>query len=267
MNQLTLCSLVALLTLPLATGCGQVVEEEFASAVVSSALETPRQQSAAQEVADSVGDDCSLSAEEAAAEAASRPQVGLYPQGCAAKSADGADLHVELDACTGPFGRVELMGGLDASLEVTGECQLRADIVDSGDLTANGRALSYSATADVVVSPEARDVTWRAAFSGTTRRGRAIEQTSDLSIRVDHASSCLAIAGTTEGHVAEHEYNTEIRDLAICPDACPSAGSVEAEWQGRRSDRRIRIEFDGSSVAHVTGWSGREFDVDLICED
>lgn len=264
MKQHASLSLIVALT-PLAAGCGQAVEEDFATAVVSSALETPDKQSGAQEIADTMSEDCSLSAEAAASEAAARPTVGLYPSGCAAKTASGADVHVEFDHCTGPFGRVDLMGGLDASLEVTGECRLRADIVDSGNLTANERPLDYTATADIEVSPGARDVAWNAHWSGTTRRGRDIEQTSDLDVHVDHASSCLTVSGTTDGTVDTWEYGTQITDLAVCPDACPSAGLLEAHWQGRARDRRITVEFDGSNTAHVVGWSGREFDVEMVC--
>ncbi|MBW2454637.1 MAG: hypothetical protein JRI68_09005 [Deltaproteobacteria bacterium] len=258
------CAVVCLATTAL-TGCVLDVEEEFAIAVVTSALETPKKQTAGREIAEALSDDCNLSAAEAAAEAAGRPTVGLFPAGCADKVADGADVHVQFAGCTGVFGRVEINGGLDASLEVTGECRLRADIVDSGDLTANGRDLAYEATADIEVLEGARDVAWNAHWIGTTRRGREIEQTSELQVLVDHPTSCLAIDGTAQGHVGEYDYGITIDELAICPEACPAAGFVEAHWEGRWKDRRITVEFDGSNVAHVVGWSGREFEVEMVC--
>ncbi len=264
MSKTTFCSIAIIATASL-TGCALDVEKEFATAVVTSALETPKKQTAGREIAEGLSEDCNLSAEDAAAEAADRPSVGLYPSGCAAKVAEGADMHVEFDGCTGIFGRVELYGGLDAALEVTGECLLRAEIVDSGDLTANGRELIYEATADIEVLDGARDVAWNAHWIGTTRRGREIEQRSELQVLVDHPTSCLAIDGTAEGHIGEYDYGIDIETLAICPDACPSAGFVDAHWQGRWRDRRITVEFDGSNVAQVVGWSGREFEVEMVC--
>jgi len=209
--------------------------------------------------------DCELSAADAASEAAARPTVGLYPSSCAQKTADGASVHAQLDGCTGAFGRVELNGGLDATLEVTGDCKLRADIVDSGDLSANGRELTYDATADIELLEGARDVTWNAHWIGSTRRGREIEQTSQLRVLIDDASHCLNVEGSAEGHVAQYDYGWEASGLSVCPDTCPSAGSVRAHWQGRGRDREISVEFDGSNVAHVVGWSGSEFDVEMVC--
>jgi len=264
MSKLRSCVVVCLAASSL-TGCVVDLEEEFATAVVTSALETPKKQTAGREIAEALSEDCDLTAEAAAAEAAGRPTVGLYPAGCAEKVAEGADVHVRFAGCTGVFGRVELNGGLDASLEVTGECLLRADIADTGDLTTNGRALRYEATADIEVLDGARDVAWNAHWSGTTRRGRTIEQTSELQVLVDHPTSCLAIDGTAKGHVDEYDYGISIAELAICPDACPSAGFIEAYWEGRWKDRSITVEFDGSNVAQVVGWSGREFEVEMVC--
>jgi len=265
MNKLTISAMLLALT-PALGGCVMDVEKEFATAAVTSALETPKKQTSGREIAEALHEDCSLSAEEAAAEAAARPSVGVYPEGCAAKQADGADLHVQFDGCTGVFGKVELNGGLDASLAATGACRLSADVNDSGDLTANGRELSYQASADIEVLPGARDVDWSAHWSGTTRRGRTIEQDSQLHVLVDQPTSCLDIDGSANGHVDEYDYDIEVEALSICPQACPDKGTVRAAWEGRFRDREISIEFDGSSFAHVTGWTGRQFEVEMVCE-
>ena len=267
MSKLAVCS-VAIIACAALSGCAAELEEEFATAVVTSSLETPRKQSAAQEVADSLGEDCDeMSAATAAQEAAGRPAVGLYPSSCVAKTADGADLHAQYSGCTGAFGQVEISGGLDASFEVTGACMLRADIVDSGDLTANGKALDYEAIADIEVVPGKRLVDWNAHWTGTTRRDRDIEQSSQLRVDVDHLSSCLLIGGTAEGTIDNRfDYGTQIEGLAICPDECPSAGVVEAHWQGYARERSVTVTFDGSDMAHVDGWTGREFDVKMVCQ-
>jgi hypothetical protein len=258
-------ALVSLLVAPALGGCAIDVEEEFATATVTSALESSRKQGAGREVVDAVSEGCPLTAAEAVQEAASRPQVGLFPEGCVQKTPDGDALHVEFNGCTGVFGRVELQGGVDASVELTDACLLHADIVDSGDLTANGKLFDYHATADVEVLEGARQVDWNTSWSGETRRGRDIQQTAQWDVWVDHASSCRDVAGHAEGQVGRYPYDITIEQMSICPDACPSDGVVQAHWKGRFRERNIRIEFDGSNYAHVVGWSGREFDVEMVC--
>lgn len=238
-------------------------EDDFATAIVTSALQAPE----AQQITDDVTDEpCGmLSAESAAAEAAARPAVLLSPEGCVEKSAEGEILHVEFDQCTGPFGRVELDGGINAHFEVTGECRLRATVADE-ELTANGRPLDYRATADIAVTDGAHLIDWNAHVSGTTRRGRSVEQDAALHVVLDRTTSCRTFDGTTEGSVDAFEYDWSVTAMAVCPGECPSSGVVNAAWHGRRRDREFRVEFDGSNVARVTMPSGRIRDVALACE-
>src|SRR5689334_10377705 len=116
---------------PVLGGCGALDEEQLAEASVTSALETTRSAGAGKIVVDGVAQSDCMSPEAAAAEAAARPTVGLYPEGCATKDADGAAVHVELAECTGAFGRVHLNGGLDAVFTDAGACdKLHAEITD-----------------------------------------------------------------------------------------------------------------------------------------
>ena len=166
------------------SGCGHSAEEEFAEAVVSSALQSARNDKAGGVVVDSVEEDCVDEPELAAEQASKRPPVALYPADCVTKTADGVNLHVQFDGCTGPFGRVTLVGGVDATFQNAGECQLHVDVTDSGDLTANAHDLDYTAMADITLLEGEREVDWHASFEGTTRRGKRIRQTSDLDILV-----------------------------------------------------------------------------------
>jgi len=251
--------------IPFSSGCAVDLEEEAAAAVVSSSLETARKQSAARQVAEAVDENCSLSAEQVAQGAAKVPAAGLYPASCVTKTAQGSSVHAEYDHCTGPFGYGDLSGGLDARITVTGQCMLRAEIADSGDLSNHGNRFSYAATADVKVLPGERDVTWSASWSGTTLGGQSIEQSSNLSTLIDVASSCRDIDGTADGKIGGSPYTLDIEGLSICPDACPSKGTVMAQWDNARSGREMKVEFDGSKVAKVTGWSGRVFEVEMLC--
>jgi hypothetical protein len=249
------------------SGCGRDAEEEFAEAVVSSALQTERNEKAGGAIVDSVRNECVDDPAVAAAAVAERPPVGLYPSDCVSKSADGANLHVEYTGCTGPFGRVTLAGGVDATFAVVGDCRLQVGVEDSGNLTANGRELDYQATADVVLHPDERDVEWHASFETTNDRDAAVRQSSDLDVVVDLGTDCRDIVGALRGQVGNRRYRATIEDLVLCPERCPASGRVEAQVEGEHQDRTLTVQFDGSNRAQVTGWSGREFEVDLVCPE
>ena len=261
----TALPVLALLASSALAGCAYDLEEEFATAVVQSSLETPSRQTAGREIADGLGEDCLFDAADAVEEAAARPTVGLYPSSCLTKTADDNRLHAEFSGCTGAFGKVELDGGVDAVVTVTDSCRLHAEVEDSGDLTANGEAFDYAASAEIEVTEGARALSWSAHWSGTTARGRDIEQTSDLDVRVD-PTSCLGVDGEIDGHVDEFDYGASLSGLRVCPGVCPEAGTVEAHWKRFRRERSIRVQFDGSNLAHVWGWTGRELDVEMTCE-
>jgi hypothetical protein len=250
-------------------GCAEVLEEKAAAAVVTSALQTSRNGGVGRNLTEMEQpyerNGCIDDPAEAAADAAARPSVGLFPATCITKTADGAHLHADFDGCTGVFGRVTMVGGMDAVFEPAGECRMHASITDSGDFTANDRPLDYEADADILYRDGYRDVDWAAHWEGTTRRGRHVEQSSSLNVLVDTDTNCLDLVGTTRGRVDEWEFSTVIDDLSICPDACPTSGVVEATLEGRRKDRTLSVEFDGSNTAYVTGWTGREFELEMVC--
>ena len=254
----------------LLVGCGNT-DRMLAEASVESALQTSRSTAITKVVVDDPrreqGDTGCLDPVAAAAEAAARPSAGLYPEGCATKTAEGATVHAELDDCTGPFGRVHLDGGIDAELSTTSCEQLHAELFDSGDLTANEAPLEYSATAEITASETQRFVDWSGRVALTTKRGQEVEQTSDLAVVGDVADDCLSIEGTAAGHVDSVEYDVNLEGLRVCPGACPERGTVGVHAEGRRREASISIEFDGSSTARVTGTDGDVFTVEMVCND
>ena len=95
------------------TGCGQTLEERVATAVVTSALETTRNGGAARQLVELEERDangCITDPAAAAADAASRPPNGLFPEGCLAKTAEGSTLYAQFNGCTGVFGKVQTIG-------------------------------------------------------------------------------------------------------------------------------------------------------------
>jgi hypothetical protein len=259
-------ALLAALALTTIAGCAGR-EEELAEASVTSALQTSRSAGLGKLVYEGVAERECLSPERAAEIAADRPTVGMYPAECTTKTPDGANVHVALEDCTGPFGRVQLDGSVDATFTSPSCDELHADLAGGGDLTANGRPLHYSASADIRVEEGGWDVDWSAHWATTTKLGLDVENTSDLEVLVDDETSCLHVDGGTYGSAGRFTFDTEMEGLVVCPGECPAAGAVDVHVEGRRRERTLRIEFDGSSEARVTRNDGDVFTVDMICND
>jgi hypothetical protein len=244
-------------------GCS-VGEEAVAEGVVTSALATHD--------SGGVGDGvthfestCVDDPELAAQEAATRPSVAFIPSDCVDKTASGNTVHAELDACSGRFGRATATGGLDAIIHKTDTCKLGAEITDSGDLVINGAPFDYYASADVQLQDDgSRDIDWEASWSGATRKGLSISQSSELQI-LRTSDDCVTIDGSANGTVEETGYSLDLGGLAMCPDACPTAGTVEGRVDGRLRDRTFTVEFDGSATAHVESTSGSTYEVAMDC--
>lgn len=245
-------------------GCGNH-DEEVAIASVQSALQSSKSANSNSTVQPRKPEAC-LDPAAAAEDAAGRPSVGLYPSSCVSKNAEGAAMHVELDDCTGPFGKVHLFGGLDATFTSASCDKLHAEVADSGDLTGNDRPVDYSASADITVDGDKRNVDWAGHWSVTTERGIDVEHTSDLTIVADATTNCLTVDGTGHGTASKWEFSTQISGLAVCPDTCPSAGKLGIQVDGPRGDRSLSVEFDGSAKAKVTGTDGDVFEVDMVCD-
>ena len=253
---------LAALLAPTMTGCALDPEQEAATAMVQAALQSAGQQSNARQVSAGASEDCSTTAEQMAAEAAAAPVVGLYPSSCVTKTADGAHLQAAYDQCNTAFGTSDISGGIGFSFASTGACTLRADIADSGDLTDHGKPYTYEGTADITVQPGERDVSWSDHWKGTTEKDQAIEQTGSWHFVYHVATGCYDFAGPANGTLDGTAYDYEISDLSICQDECPSKGTVVGHWDDKYE---MSIEFDGSAVAKVTGWTGREFKVEMVC--
>jgi hypothetical protein len=254
----------------LLAGCGGIAEEEIASAAVTSALEISKNSATGNAVLEAKyaepPSSCSTP-EQAAARAAATPSAVLRPSTCITKTADGASVHAELASCTGIFGRRILNGGLDARFEACEGGAQTAEIHDSGDLTANGRPLSYQAKAVLATVEGGRDVTYTAQWSGTTARGRFVTGNAELAVWVADPSGCIRVTGDANGRVDDIAFQKTISGFALCPDQCPTDGRLDVTVQGKRGERTMTITFDGTDRAKVIGFSGRHFDVPLVCDE
>jgi hypothetical protein len=253
----------------LVAGCGGIAEEEIADAAATSALEISRSTAAGNAVLEAkyVAPPSCPTPEEAAARAAATPSAVLRPSSCIIKTAEGASVHAELTSCTGIFGRRVLNGGLDARFEACDGGAQTAEIADSGDLTSNGRRVDYQAKAVVAVVDGGRDITYTAQSSATTPRGRFVEQHAELAVHVADPSGCIRVTGDAHGRVDDIAFDKRISGFALCPDECPTQGRLDVTVDGKWRERTMTLTFDGSSTAKVVGFSGRRFEVNLVCDE
>jgi hypothetical protein len=195
----------------------------------------------------------------------------LWPVGCVTRARDAADpevVHVTLNDCTGPFGLVHIDGGERVTLSLGAMGTLHVAIVGES-LTANGRPVTFSASADVTFpSLTTRSVVWQGSWTRVDDAGETLTHTSDLQITVDLTANCRTSNGSATTTVATRKVDTTFTGYKLCRDAasgaegCPSGTVTHI---ARPSGRTVTVAFDDSSVAAVTGPRGNTFSVDLTC--
>ncbi len=261
-------SVLALAMLLAPTGCaGDEDEQEAASSTATSALQASSQGGLTDGMLDTEGG-LAPDPEVAAQTVQDRPLRGLHPASCATRTRAGNVVTLKLDGCTGPFGKVTLHGTVTATFtRPSSGDQLHVDVAAGSDLTANDRPLTYAAQADVRYDGAQRFVTWHGASSGTTKRGKSFDRTTDASIAANVDTRCATIDGVSKGSVGRWDVNVTIEGFSACENACPSAGAARATLRGPLGkERDLSVRFDGSAKASVTGFRGRTFDLALDCE-
>lgn len=250
------------------TGCAADAddEEEAARGTATSALQASSQGGVTDALLET--DDTAAPDPEAAAQKiAEHPTNGLEPAGCATKTREGSAVTIALSGCSGPFGKITMDGALRLTFRRTGADVLHVDITGE-DLVANGRPLRYLASADVRYEGSQRKITWHGESSGTTKRGRAFETSSDFAIDADVDARCVAVDGVSKGSVVGFDLDVTIEGLRACKDQCPAAGLARAIVRTPRGrERSLEVRFDGTEIARVKGFRGREMDVALACAD
>lgn len=204
----------------------------------------------------------------------------FLPAGCArlvplpAIEQDGVKhphARIEFDGCTGPYGLAKLTGAIETTLTLptpgapVRKWHLEIGVPDGVTLMSRGRPLTYTASADVVVDADGRELTWHAAWSGTTKSGKAVSHTSDMNVRTDADTRCTDMSGVTTGKVEDRGIDTIVDGVTVCPGACPTSGTIQSI--AKNGKKSVVIRFDGSSTAHVTGRKGRTFELPLACAD
>jgi hypothetical protein len=218
------------------------------------------------------------------ADGASRSLAGYLPAGCAkvdrlsSPAPDQPDgvvwdrVRVTFDHCRTPAGLDRVTGAIEARF--SGQ-PLRAhlDLSVPEGLVANGATVDYAASADVETRAGSQEITWHTAtFRVTTARGTVVSHTADYDLRYDFDTRCTRTVGVThgdvsgtasDGHAFARQLDTEIDNFEVCPDACPSSGTLRSTALPSR--RTVTLRFDGGPAVHVVGPHGAAFDVPLAC--
>lgn len=260
-------SAVTLVALSLGTeGCAQAMDEEAASESTTAALTSTQQAGLANGTLE-LDEQDALDPMKAATAAATKPLVGFYPAGCAARTQDGTRVHIVFSDCTGPFGKVHLQGSGDLVFSKDGAGTIVVELTGGKDLTANGKALSYHAKGSLSFEGSKRRVVWHGESAGETKRGVAFDRVNDLDVLFDKDTRCVDAAGSSRGKIGKYELDLTVDDLSLCPEKCPTSGHVVATIAGPRKERTLEVTFDGSDRAKVKGLTGRHFEVQMACEE
>lgn len=265
-RQILTATLTALLLAPV--GCASDDSDtDEASATTTSALQAQSQDGVMDGVLDTQGD-AAPEPETVAQHVVDYPIQGLSPADCATKTRDGSVVTLTLDDCTGPFGKVTVKGSLVATFSKSSSNDLHVDIVASKDMTANDRALTYAAQADVHFDGSKRNVTYHGSSSGTTKRGKDFNRKTDLTIVADVATHCAKLDGTSKGSIGKYDVDLSISGFEGCRDVCPSAGLAKATVNGPLVNASVEVTFNGSEKAHakIVARKTRELDVNLDCQ-
>jgi hypothetical protein len=193
----------------------------------------------------------------------------LWPASCHTRVKDPTNrrvVHITFDDCTGPFGLVHLSGHVTVTFSSTDKGELRADY-QSSDLTANGHPITWTASADITVNGNERDVTWHGVWDRTTDKGKTVSHTSDATIVDDVTTQCRTTNGTAVTTVDNREVDTTVKDYKICrdPDGSDSCPTGTVTHTRKSSGLSVTATFDGTNKATVVGPHGHSTEVPLVC--
>jgi hypothetical protein len=192
-----------------------------------------------------------------------------WPSSCATRTKDSTNpavVHIHLQDCTGPFGLRKHTGDITVVFSKNPNGLLHAQATSS-NMTVNGKDVSWSGDADVVVSGATRTVNYNGAWTRVNLRGETVSHTSDVTIVIDTTTKCRTSNGTAVTLVADRKIDSTIQDYKICKladggDGCPSGTITHTN---AAADKTVTVQFDGTAEAQVTGPKGHTVGVALVC--
>jgi hypothetical protein len=210
-----------------------------------------------------------VSTQDPSSAAVSLAAAQWWPAGCATRTRDATNplvVKVTLNDCSGPFGLKEHTGDIIVTFSKNADGSLHAQAASS-NMTVNGKAVTYSADADITVSGAIRTVKFSGAWTRENARGETVSHTRQGTTVIDTSTKCRDTTGTAVTRVGAREVDSEIKEYKICrkadgSDGCPSGDIVHTN---KNTGRSVTFAFDGSADATVTGPRGNSIQVPLVC--
>lgn len=186
-----------------------------------------------------------------------------WPNACAQVTANGSDLTVVYNDCSGPRGLIHVTGTLDLTISVslTGAISVHAT---GTNVEVNNATLDIDADAVYTVTGSQRSLAVTSHGSGVGPRGNEIDHQGNYTLTWDPSSTCRSIAGHWQTDFSNATTSAErSNDLTLskCVNACPT-GSLTHHYLGGAS---VTVTFDGSAVATWSASTGASGSVALAC--
>ncbi len=186
-----------------------------------------------------------------------------WPNACAQVTANGADITVVYNDCSGPRGLVHVTGTLDLAISVDTSGAIGIHATGTG-LEVNNAVLDVDANAVYSVAGTERTLAVTSHGTGVGPRGNDVDHQGDYTLTWDPATSCGSIAGHWQTDFTSSTASAErSNDLSIskCAGACPT-GSLTHHYLGGAS---LTVTFDGTAIAQWSASTGRTGTVALAC--
>ena len=192
-----------------------------------------------------------------------------WPAGCASRARDATNksvVKVTLNDCSGPFGLAHHTGEITVTFSKNADGSLHAQAAGS-NMTVNGKAVTYSADADITVNGATRTVKFNGAWTRESAKGETISHTRTGTSVIDTSTKCRDTNGSSVTKVGAREVDSAMKDYKTCrkadgSDACPTGEIIHSH---KLSGKSITVEFDGSAQAKVTGPKGNSIELPLVC--
>lgn len=194
--------------------------------------------------------------------------AAVSPPTCVAVTTDSTTyVQATFTNCTGLGGRAALSGTVRGELSFdTAPCgpamcptALRWTITSAltyGDGGALDGTIAVVAPVDTS-APRTLDAT----LAVTSRRGDTVDASADATWTIDDAD-CVDLSATATASIdGAAAGSVTIDDLATCPGACPTAGTV-AITAGART---LSFVYDGTASVTVVTGTGESFELPLLC--
>jgi hypothetical protein len=210
-----------------------------------------------------------VSATDPAAAASNIASANWWPAGCVTRQKDATNptvVHIHLNDCTGPFGLVHHTGDITVTFSKNASGGLHAQAASS-NMTVNGKPVTYSRDADIVVSGTTRTVTSTGAWTRVNAKGETVSHTGSYTTDIDTVAKCRTTNGTATTMVGSREVDSTVKDYKICRKADGTEGCPDGTVTHTHAatGRTLTVTFDGSAQATITGPKGGSIEVNLVC--